>query len=504
MDPNATTPPQRLSTYTPQSDTSKYIRTYAKDVARITNTPAPEPEPREKTGIESPEDQAREAAALGVGLPEFDASPVNHKDGASPKEFKQEVVQLSEEDSKDIFQGPQAAPSPASTPLMPQGSIGIVEPVAPIPVAPSAPDADREAVLARLRAKVAAPQPETAPMPSPTPEGSVAPAPLEPVPLRTAAPDFTAFTATIPQPPAPVPQAPAAPVQATPSPIHTFSSDFANQIDTQKGTAFSVLAAQSDAGQTPKSAKGKRSLLPLFAGIAMLMIGIGAVAGAYLFVEKGTNVPTLATVPSLITFDESIELQGTGAVLMQALADVAQEGGVGGNVIVTYVTNTPDETTATSIPQPGGVFIRQLNLPAPDILLRNIQDTSTVGVITAGSESRPFFLFKVNSYERTFAGMLAWERNIADDLAVLYPMYPSISFETGSTTASTTVPALPPTVSTETFADDVVANYDVRILRDSNGKSLMLYGYLGKDILVIARDEAAFTALTTRLRASGN
>ncbi len=32
----------------------------------------------------------------------------------------------------------------------------------------------------------------------------------------------------------------------------------------------------------------------------------------------------------------------------------------------------------------------------------------------------------------------------------------------------------------------------------------MLYGYRGKDLLIIARDEAAFTALATRLANSGH
>ncbi|HWU24334.1 MAG TPA: hypothetical protein VN086_01100, partial [Candidatus Paceibacterota bacterium] len=143
-------------------------------------------------------------------------------------------------------------------------------------------------------------------------------------------------------------------------------------------------------------------------------------------------------------------------------------------------------------------LIRSMNLSAPDILLRNIDDTSTVGVIRAGSESRPFMILKVNSYERTFAGMLAWEPTMAQDLASFYPPYPPAA----STTATSSVAvATPPST---TFTDAVVANYDVRILRDASGRSLLLYGYRGKDTLIIARDEAAFSALLARLSASGN
>lgn len=225
----------------------------------------------------------------------------------------------------------------------------------------------------------------------------------------------------------------------------------------------------------------------------MLLIGIGAILGAYFFTRQGI-IPMTASVPSLITFDESVEVKGAGHDLMQAVANVGQGGSVQGNVIVTYVTLAT--TTGAGIPQPGGVLIKDMSLSAPDILLRNTAETSTVGIIRAGTESRPFMILKVNSYERTFAGMLAWEPSMAADLGTFYPPYPAQSADASSTPIAATI--------SPSFIDAVVANYDVRILRDSNGKSIMLYGYLGKDTLIIARDEAAFTALVSRLNASGN
>jgi hypothetical protein len=290
----------------------------------------------------------------------------------------------------------------------------------------------------------------------------------------------------------------------TSSPLHTYSSDFADHIDEQKSSTFSVLAAQSDAGQTTVSAsRPRRTFVPLAAGVAMLVIGIGAVAGAYILTHKGASSSPLGlNVPSLIRFDESVEVKGTGQDLMTAISNVSQGGSVSGNVVVTYVTG-PDATSTTGIPQQGGVLIKALSLPAPDILLRNIDDSSTVGTIRAGTESRPFFILKVSSYERTFAGMLAWEQTLPQDLSILYPAYPSLPDTTASTTATST-PVRVVAPYTPVFTDGVVANYDVRILRDASGRSLMLYGYRGKDTLIIARDEAAFTALVSRLTTAGN
>ena len=493
------------------------MRTYAKDFAALSGQ-APEtaahvaPAP---TSRPEPTKQNQTSTEDGVTVTEFDSSPVNHKDGVSSKDFAQEVVDLKDSDSDGIFQGQKTASDAvaaavSSMPLMPQGSIAAVpqvpqEPTGPIPspvptesvsIPTPLPQAesepDRQAILARLRAKVSAERAVQA----------TAPATTE-APIRAAAPDFS----HTPEPVLPIPQVSKEPLPASAaktvsdssSPLHTYSSDFADHIDAAGGTTFSVLAAQSDAGQTPKRVRPKRSFAPLLAGAAMLLIGIGAVVGAYVFTKQGSVISTTTNVPSVIPYDESVEVKGTGQALMQAISDVAQGGSIQGNVVVTYVTLAT--STGTGIPQPGGELIQDLGLTAPSILMRNINTSSTVGIVRAGSESRPFMILKVNSYERTFAGMLAWEPAMAQDLATFYPSYAdSGSLSTSTSSSSPAVNGPAPT----TFTDAVVSNYDVRVLRDSAGRSRMLYGYRGKDTLIIARDEASFTTLVSRLSSAGN
>jgi hypothetical protein len=492
MDPVAPTT-QKLSTYTPQNDSAKYIRTYAKDVAMLTKTEQPAA-PQQPA---APAPAAEEAKVFGVSLPTFDPSPVNHTDPASAKEYKQEAVELSSSDSNGIFKSPQA---PAPTPLMPQASVDVIPTVAPVEDAPASETPSREEVLARLRSKLDAK--DAAPEQS-TPEEISDP-------LRTGAPDFSSFdTSWIPTPPPPIEQptaTPPAPVptpvpapESVPSPLHTYSSDFADKIDTDQSSTFSVLAAQSDAGQSTKAAPArKRNLVPLIAGVAMLVIGVIAVVGAYAYMHGQTNAPIAAQdVPSVIRYDEAIEVKGSGDELLRDVANVGQGGSVSGNVVVTYVTGI-SSSDGSHIPQPGAELIKRLNLSAPSILLRNIQDESTVGVVNADSQSHPFMILKVNSYERTFAGMLAWEQTLPQELETWYPVYSSLPTQDQASTTPVVV-----LQSNPGFVDAVVANNDVRILRDASGRSLMLYGYHGKDTLIIARDEAAFTALISRLGASG-
>ena len=485
---------------------SQFIRTYAKDVAQLTNQPAPVmPKPDTDTS---------------VALPEVDTSPVNRPDGVA-KEFPQEKVELAKEDSAGIFAGPQAPqPSAPATP-MPQ----------PVPAEPN--DMERrEAVLARLREKIAArqaqapepipqaPAPPPAPVPPPQPFiPSQAPEPtpvLPPAPLYPA-PTYSPFPPAAPQPaaiqPPPetfIPPLGVIPEENAPAPLHTYTSDFADRIDRQQASTFSVLAAQSDAGAvtTTVSTRKRSGLIPVVLAVLLIVLGAGGLYAAYRFVGMGEEMEITLGVPSLILADEKMELSGPD--YRQDLARAASQPLVEGNILITYVTVASSTSLGLrSAPQPGGALIRLLDLGAPDILLRNVDISSTVGVVSAGGQRNPFFILRVNSYERTFAGMLGWENRMRNDLELFYPAYADIIPEpepVATTTATTTsdLIASPPalTLPSQAFSDAIVANIDVRVLKDALGRTLILYGYSDKETLIIARDEAAFMTLVARLAAT--
>lgn len=79
------------------------------------------------------------------------------------------------------------------------------------------------------------------------------------------------------------------------------------------------------------------------------------------------------------------------------------------------------------------------------------------------------------------------------DLKTLFPPYPTVA----SSTAATTTPSLK-----AGFHDEVVSNHDVRVYRDEEGRSIVLYGYWNQTTLIIARDAAAFAELLGRLATS--
>ena len=444
---------------TPAPDASQpHFRTYASDVAALTGkSPAPHiphTSALHTTSIASaPATSATVLAPAPVAKP-YDPPPASIIPKAPTTEESRDAV-LERLRATAASRNP--APPPAPT---------------PIPAAPSTNEA-REEVLARLKSK--------APPVKPTP---VSPAPLPP--------GIPAITKTIEKN---VPK---------PAPIHTYKSDFSQKAKTEQASPLSILAAEQNAQGSAEHIHQlkpqKKNYLPLILGsFALIIAGATSVYFAFTFVIGRPSIIVPAVVPSLIFADEHIELRGTGTELQQGLINLSSKERPPGSIAVAYITfaSTSAKGTTVMLPADGGALISSLGLSAPDILLRNIDPSSTVGVVHAGNETRPFFILRVASFERTFAGMLVWEATMRRDLESFYPAYPVETVAIGTTTASST-----PRVETPfrvSFIDDVVDNHDVRVLYDQNGQALILYGYRDKETLIIARDENAFSELLKRL-----
>ncbi len=496
-----------------------YIRTYASDVAALGGKPPPaepkvvSPSPAPSATPSPAPSPAPAETPAPVAAPAV-APPTQAEVAAEKEEADRAAVleRLRERAAKDPVHKSELLPTslPTPTPVAeptPDILPGVVTPdtVAQAPAVPEAvhvaEDTSRMSVM---------PQTPIAPT------ATEAPAPLEPLSNLPPPPPAPVAQAQPPAEPAPRP-----PVLASSSPLHTYTSDFADRIDSKGASAFSVLAAQSDAGaltsptSAPKS-HGTRTLIITIAGILLIAAGGVGVFAAYQYVSTHGVVSVAPSVPSLVFADEREALTGEGPQLLGALASSAEKPLGDGKVRVVYLTQsstTPTGGTVT-IPLTGGRLVGSLQLQAPDILLRNVAPESTVGIVHAGPETRAFFLLKVLSYERTCAGMLQWEGTIGAALSALYPQYaaPPTPEPTIATTtiivkgkrvvATTTVPAAPVVTVAPRFIDEIASNHDVRALKDGQGRTILLYGYKDKETLVIARDEAAFAELLNRLGAT--
>lgn len=351
-----------------------------------------------------------------------------------------------------------------------------------IPKAPTT-NESHDDVLTRLRKMPAVPRPSSPPVP------------IDLKPTELALPGL---------PPLNKPTTPV--FVPTESPLHTYKSDFSKRTQTEGVSRIGMVAAEQDAGGVPAPmvlpARKKSGVLLVIAGIILVVAGSASVYGAYLFATGEPAIPTEAFVPSLIFADERIKIEGSGSELREKLSTLTGENLEEGDIAIVYmVYGTTTEAGIVEEVATGGALFDALRLPAPDILLRNVEPESTLGIIETAGETHPFFILKVSSYDRTFAGMLEWEPTIERDLFLFYPPHATPSPE-----ASTT-PSVPEETSSSfrlSFVDEVIENRDVRVLRNRDNRIIMLYGYRDKETLIIVRSVEAFKEMVKRLASTGS
>lgn len=349
------------------------------------------------------------------------------------------------------------------------------------------------APFTEVRPTVPEPSHDTPPAATPTlaPIKIVIPPPPSPIPAPSPEPEPEPLPEPEPEPePVPEPIAPPEPVK--PSQIETYAGDFSDRMKETHASSVTVLAAEQDSAPmaprtVQKSAPRSYAWLYILAGIVLLVAGG---AGVYLtyarYLTNRAPVVIAPTIPAPIFVDEREQVSGTGSVLLQAI-EQSMTRPVSGTIRLLYLTNA----TSTG----NNVFLT-LGLPAPDILLRNVNtEGGMAGIISIDGAQSPFFILSVASYSDTFAGMLSWERTMPDALSGLFPPYPLS--EASTSAATSTAKAVSPM-----FRDEIVANHDVRVYRSPSGQSIMLYGYWNQTTLIIARDTKAFAALLDRLATS--
>ncbi len=516
------------------TDSSPYIRTFAKDFAVLA---AKDPEgaahakdkrPRPKPAPLSNEQLPSKKPVKG----RIDDQPIKEFDPGDLSKINIDTGEISNEHPQDIpneAYEKEPAAEVLELPKLKDGDIiesinsnkGLVKtPKAATSGEPT--DAERAAILARLKARASS----VTSTPAETPAPTITPATKQVQKFEVVTPESVPVATTIPVP-VETPKLPEQhsekPAPDIASPIHTYTSDFADQIDSKGASTFSVLAAEKDAPVRRPAQQPKRKafpILPIFTAVILILIGAGGVYFAYTFMQKTAPIAIISAPNTLIPYDSKIQLAGTRDTLLSNLAEVASRPLALNSILYIYANST-----ATSTQNMGNDTVSQLNLRAPTILLRNIDPSSMVGALNTNGQTRAFFIFRVTSYERTFAGMLQWEPSLQQNLSILFPLYPkpkvqlpqlSTLISTSTPTASTTNKTFPlrtatstvnipiaPTIDTSVpqsqFTDEIVANRSVRALKDISGRTIVLYGYADKATLILVRDEDAFTFIVNRL-----
>ena len=284
----------------------------------------------------------------------------------------------------------------------------------------------------------------------------------------------------------------------TPHNIRTYQSDVEEMLKNGQGSLATIAIAENDkrirAGLSAEEPE-KPQHTKLIVGISLGLIVLGAGTLGFLYLFKNTErepVPLAEEVPAIIVTDleksydiktmgrdQLIETftkeQGDGEYALSSVVGFKLTEGKGGNSQMATAAN----------------FLKKLQTQAPDSLVRSFAPNFLFGLHILNA-NQPFLIFKIGYYQNAYAGMLAWENTIKDDLGPLFlKPEPTISAETSDQIIGRGA----------NFEDVVVKNRDTRALRDQDGKIIFLYSFPDKNTLILTTNADTLEKVATRLLA---
>lgn len=362
------------------------------------------------------------------------------------------------------------------------------------------------------------------------PRGQALPkaAPLMPKPLEAApAQQLTAPTTpelsvelppTPPQTPQPAPE-PAAPApkkeEPAIAPLETYKGDIERVVQEKNISMVAIAAAEAERrgsqAATVGDAAGEkrawfRSSLMVSAGLTLIAVALGVLAFVF-YLRTAPLPPQAQQVPA----STIISTDGAQTVVMQpgesrdtlvtnltaAKVQTALPLGLISRLWVAVPTSTQNGNTLEEVD--AQTLMTTLAPNMPQALLRTLLPNYLLGVeVYDGNQA--FFIFKVDSYEQAYAGMLQWEPYMQQDLLPLFAYTPPPHIpEQGTATTSATTSPVALTGQGSPFVDQIVENHDARVIEDQYGNITMLWTFLDKQTLVVATTDATLREIILRM-----
>lgn len=275
--------------------------------------------------------------------------------------------------------------------------------------------------------------------------------------------------------------------------LHTLKDDLQDVVRNKKISLVRAVALEEDKRHHPRIEDElpapKRSLrAPIILTLSFFLFGAAALAGTYYVLQDRTADP-LQNNSQLLFAERAVPVDIGSLAPADLRREIASARTAGGLPLGAIMQIVPARAAGDSYtPVMFSEFLQAVGARAPGELVRALGNEFFFGIHTV-DENAPVIVVPVTSYERAFAGMLEWEKTMNGDLS---PMFTAVPMQTVSSDGL---------LVERTFTDDVIRNYDVRILRDESGVIQLFYSFPTRNLLIIAESEYSFAELLSRLRA---
>ena len=267
---------------------------------------------------------------------------------------------------------------------------------------------------------------------------------------------------------------PSTPLETSPlKQIRTFQGDVADALQRQNESLVSIQqqeASRRSILATPlETGVGKKKFFLLLGTILLLALGAISVWYTYFEYRKETAVPVLETPKNrFFSIDNEEKFSVASSSRLDFITTISSsQASVSGNETRHFVLNI---TTAE--------FFKILDTRAPGSLMRAFDSNFMFGAFGKST----FLIVKLISFENAFAGMLAWEKDMAQDIGPLF----------------TTASLLRDTVSPPVFIDITDRNKDIRLL-EVGEESVLVYSFFDNNMLIITDNIETLRVLVERL-----
>lgn len=271
------------------------------------------------------------------------------------------------------------------------------------------------------------------------------------------------------------------------NPMRTLKTDMARAVKEEGISISSIAVSEQVKKQLGKAtepdgpAKTNNRLLFLLIILVLAVVG----AGVYLWWSSQPEpVPVInpaSTVPEPFFFAEAAAAIDVGEAKNQAdprrLVNASALPADFGTRSVKQLYFTRGSVALT-----GPELARAFGWELPDSLFRNFDAPYMFGVYNDGEKNNRFLIMSVKLYDQAFAGMLAWEKNLAEDLLPLL----------------TDIPAGQPAPVTTDFKDKLLRNKDARYTTNLEDKTVLFYSFLDQNTIAFTPNEATFIELLGR------
>ena len=199
-------------------------------------------------------------------------------------------------------------------------------------------------------------------------------------------------------------------------------------------------------------------------GISLLIIGIITIATVYYLKSKNTTV-NISQEKVIISYSQAKSMaiaSSTRRDLINSILKEKQDLKLPVNSVLYLDTGDVNR------------FVELIAPKMPATLVRSLDSKYMLGIYSYNT-NEPFIILTETDFGLSYSSMLEWEKNIVSDLGEIF--------------------SIPTSGATVVFEDEALKNKDLRIIKDADRKTVLLYTFLDRNTILITSNENIFSAI---------